>query len=178
LRQFYNDERTMKKLTMMLVTAAGLSGCGEMFPQSANEMREMTSSPLVARSSYTINRSAGAVAASMRQLSAKCLNRTTQSSQVYRHGAYGPQSITFASRWQTSVQSNGGRTELAMRLIPIKGGVNEPEEGYIFFVVDAVPSGSATDVSVFSGSVGAGRFNAEIIDWLEGQRSSCPEMPR
>lgn len=167
----------MKKFILILAATAGLSGCVS-FPQTAGDMRAMTSSSLVKKTSFSVARSPNAVAASMRQLSSKCLNRITETQQIYRQGQYGPQSISFKTKWETSVRSIAGRTELAMRMVPIRGAVNEPKEGYIFYVVDAAPAGSQTNVSIYGGSIGVGSFNSDIKAWVAGRKSSCPEMPR
>ena len=169
----------MKKPAYALAAIVTLSACAGSFPQTAAEMKAMAAtSPLVATETYTVARSASSVTANLRRLSAQCLNRTIETQHTYRQTQFGPQSITFLSRYDTTVRASGTGAELAMRMTPIRGSVNEPKEGYIFFVATVAAAGSGATVTHYQGSIGAGAFSDSVKQWANGATPTCPPMPR
>ncbi|MCK0097539.1 hypothetical protein MWU60_18325 [Yoonia sp. F2084L] len=156
-----------------------LAGCGISYPQTGAELQSMAStSPLVSSESYAVSRSASAVTNSLRSLSSKCLNRTTESIMAPRQTQFGVQGTQFVTRWETTVRSSGNGAELAMRMVPIRGSVNEPSEGYIFFAASVQSNGSGAQVTHYQGSIGAGAFSDQVKAWANGSSRTCPDMPR
>jgi hypothetical protein len=169
----------LKKTLLALACMSGFAGCSGSFPQTTDELKSMAaSSPLVAAESYTVSRSASAVASSLQAMSRQCLNRTSQNDVANRQTQFGMQFVTFITRYETTVRRTGNGSELSMRMVPIKGGVNEPKEGHIFFAADVQPSQGGTTVTHYQGSIGSGAFSDAVKGWANGTSRTCPDLPR
>ena len=152
-----------------------LASCGIPNPQTGAELQSMAStSPLVSSESYTVSRSVSAVTNSLRSLSSRCLNRTTDGSVMSRQTPFGAQGRVLVTRWVTTVRSSGNGAELEMRMEPISGYMTS--EGYVLFAAYVQSNGSGAQVTHYKG-IGVGAFSDQVKAWVNGSSQTCPDMP-
>ena len=165
----------MKKSLAALGFTFILASCGIPSPQTGAELQSMAStSPLVSSESYAVSRSASAVTNSLRSLSSRCLNRTTDSFMGSRQTQFGAQGRQLVTRWETTVRSSGNGAELAMRMEPIRGYMTS--EGYVLFAASVQSNGSGAQVTHYQG-IGLGAFSDQVKAWANGSSQTCPDMP-
>ncbi len=156
------------------------SGCSALsYPKNVEELKQMSaSSPMVTSKQYRVERPMDEIGKALERLASKCLNTTTVARKQYRHSLTGGGTVMFRTRYETSVEPTDGGIELAMRMIPIKGGINESKEGGIVFAALAKPSGAVSDVTHYYGRFNGGDFSDVVAKWARGEGRGCPEMPR
>jgi len=163
----------------LMGAALALSGCMQ-GPQSSDEVRTATgggggmSSLFAKRSTVAIPRSHSAVTNSLRAGANKCMNRTVRSVST-TPGPYGPQTSVIITDYSATVKSGGGRSELVMKQ-QVRGGFL-PQPGGISYVVDAMPSGSGTNLVLHGGKFGYNKLNAAVVQWARGGAIVCPKLP-
>ena len=168
----------MRNFFYILFFSLVLVGCVSL-PQTPEDLKSMSSSSsLVASNSYTVSRAFLEVNESLEEGGQRCLNKTQRKTSS-TPGKYGPVVSTTETRYVTRFQASETAGQLSMRMIPILGrALNEPEEGYIYLVVETRPAGAATNVTVYASSVGDSSLKAAIQSWAQTGEISCPELIR
>lgn len=170
----------MLRISSVLLASSLLGACAVgSYPKDVGELKAMSaSSPLVTSSQYRIERPLAEVTASLEKLAQKCLNTLTEARMQYRHSLTGGGGVMFKTRYETTVKQSGKGVELAMRMIPVKGAMNESKDGGIIFAALAESAGTASDVTHYYGRFNGGDFSDVVANWAKGTGRGCPEMPR
>lgn len=170
----------MKHSLIALGAVAALAACTPA-PQSASEMRSAAGSAMFGQTSVQkVNRSYGAVVASLRAGAGKCLNRNQRVDMPYRPGPNMPvMTQSMVSYYSTTVKSSGSKTELMMRkkmqgAMLIGGGKDNSGVAYL---VDVAPASGGTQLKFYGGKVGYGDLNKAVMQWANGGAIRCPELP-
>ena len=170
----------MKKLFCTFLFSFALAGCVSL-PQNAEELKSMSSSnSFVESTSYQTTRSFLDVNDSLREGSQRCLNKTQE--RTFRTPAPGssiPLLKTTITRYETRFNASDTAGQMTMRMIPIVGrAMNEPEEGYIYFVAETKPISGGTTISIYGSSTGDSDLKATVKSWVQTGEISCPELIR
>ena len=148
-------------------------------PQTAGELKSMSSSSkLVESKSFIAPRSIEDVNASLEEAAERCMTRTQQvTSGNAVFGAAAMQSTT--TRYVTKFGLIGTGGQFVTRMIPIHGGgLNEPKEGYIIYVVETKPAQTNTEVVIYGGTISFGPLDDAVKTWANTGEIVCPKLPR